>query len=183
MNTKRSILGLLVATLGWLSLIELNPSMAATQVHHRNNGIWLGHAYVTAQSYVDNVATLAQEMKDNHSVLYWFVNVGKINSSGQLIGGADGLSKAVAFLNALNDWEVLHGYKFEVLAWINGTLTMTDADYIDVSNAIKRQAIVDECKKLISTAVGGSYVADAARTFDGIQIDFETQWPRFNALR
>jgi hypothetical protein len=173
MNSKRSILGLLVATLGWLSLIELNPSMAATQVHHRNNGVWLGHAYLTAQSYVDKVATLAQEMKDNHSVLYWFVNVGKINSSGQLIGGADGLTKAVAFLNTLNDWEVLHGYKFEVLAWINGTLTMTDADYIDVSNAIKRQAIVDECKKLISTAVGGSYVAGAARTFDGIQIDFE----------
>ena len=143
------------------------------QVHHRNNGVWLGHAYVTAQSYVDKVATLAQDMIDSYSVLYWFVNVGKVNSSGQLIGGANGLSKAVAFLNALNDWEAAHGHKFKLFAWINGTLTKTDADYIDVSNAIVRQAIVDECKKLVSTAVAGSYIAGAGRTFDGIQIDFE----------
>jgi hypothetical protein len=104
---------------------------------------------------------------------YWFVNVGQVNSSGQLVGGADGLGKTVAFLNALNDWEVSHGYKFKVLAWINGTLTMIDPDYIDVNNAIKRQAIVNECKKLISTAVAGSYIAGASRSFDGIQIDFE----------
>ncbi|MBV9672636.1 MAG: hypothetical protein JO076_07400 [Verrucomicrobia bacterium] len=172
-NTRRSNLGLLATAFCWLSLIGLSASLAATQVDHSNNGVWLGHAYVTAQSYVDNVATLAQAMKDNHSVLYWFVNVGKVNSSGQLIGGADGLSKAVAFLNALNDWEASHGYRFTVLAWINGTLMITDADYVDVSDATKRHTIVDECKKLISTTVPGSYVAGAVRTFDGIQIDFE----------
>ena len=128
---------------------------------------------MTAQSYVDNVGTLAQDMKDNYSVLYWFVNVGKVNSSGKLIGGPNGLTKTVAFLNALNDWETSHGYKFKLFAWINGTLTTTDADYVDVSKAITRQAIVDECTKLISTAGAGSYVLGAARTFDGIQIDFE----------
>ncbi|MBV8451447.1 MAG: hypothetical protein JOZ29_04145, partial [Deltaproteobacteria bacterium] len=62
---------------------------------------------------------------------------------------------------------------FKVLAWINGSLTATDADYIDVGNAATRQAIVDECDKLVSASVAGSYVAGAARTFDGIQIDFE----------
>jgi hypothetical protein len=145
-DTKRLISRLLVATLGWLSLIGLNTSLATPQDNHRDNGVWLGYAYVTAQSYIDNVATLAQDMKDNYSVLYWFVNVGKVNSSGQLIGGAAGLSKAAAFLNALSDWEASHGYKFDVLAWINGTLTTTDADYIDVNNAIKRQAIVMSAK-------------------------------------
>jgi len=59
------------------------------------------------------------------------------------------------------------------LAWINGTLTTTDADFIDVGNAAKRQAMVSECKKLISTTVPGSYVPGATRAFDGIQIDFE----------
>ena len=172
-NIKRPTSGLLIITLGWLSLIGLNASPAVTPVHHKNNGVWLGHAYMTAQSYVDKVPTLAEEMKDNYGVLYWFVNVGKVNSFGRLIGGAGGLSKAVAFLNALNDWEASHGHKFKVLAWMNGTLTMTDANYIDVGNAITRRAIVDECKKLVSTAVAGSYVAGAERSFDGIQIDFE----------
>ena len=121
-NTNRRTSGLLIMTLGWLSLIGLNASPAATPVHHKNNGVWLGHAYVTAQSYVDKIPTLAQEMKDNYGILDWFVNVGKVNSSGRLIGGADGLSKAVAFLNALNDWEASHGHKFKVIAWINGML-------------------------------------------------------------
>ena len=93
-SANRSTLGLLVTTLGWLSLIGLNASSAATRVHHRDNGVWLGHAYVKAQSYVDNVGTLAQDMKDNYSVLYWFVNVGKVNVSS---GGSN--SEGTAFFS------------------------------------------------------------------------------------
>lgn len=170
---KRSVFRLSALTLGWMALTGLTAASAAAQVHHPDNGVWLGHAYVTAQPYVDNVPVLAQEMSDDYSVLYWFVNVGKVNSSGHLIDGTGGLSKAVPFLNALSDWEASRGHKFKVFAWINGTLTMTNADYVDVGSAITRQAIVDECRKLVSTAVPGSYITGAARTFDGIQIDFE----------
>jgi hypothetical protein len=145
----------------------------AANVRHIDNAVWLGHAYVTAQSYVDKVSSLAQQMKDDYRVLYWFVNVGKLDGSGRIIGGAAGLSQAVAFLNALNDWEATNGHRFNVLAWINGSLTASDADCLDVSDTIKRQSVVDECEKFVSSTVAGSYVTGAARAFDGIQIDFE----------
>ncbi len=57
--------------------------------------------------------------------------------------------------------------------WINGILTTTDANFVDVGNTTKRHAIVNECRKFISTTVAGSYAAGAARAFDGVQIDFE----------
>jgi len=135
--------------------------------------VWLGHAYATTQSYIDKVPSLAHDMKEDYRVLYWFMNVGKVNRSGQIIGGATGLSKAATFLNELNRWEASHRYRFKVLAWINGTLTTTDAEFIDVGDAANRRAIVNECKRLISTTLPDSYLAGAARAFDGIQIDFE----------
>jgi glycosyl hydrolase family 18 (putative chitinase) len=172
MNIKRFILGLVVATFSSMSVIGMSAS-ASSQVRHPDNAVWLGHAYVTTQSYVEKVPSLAHDMKEDYRVLYWFVNVGKVNSSGQIIGGPAGLGKAVAFLNELNRWEASHRYRFKVVAWINGTLTTTDADFIDVGNAAKRQVVVNECKKLISTTVPDSYVPGATRAFDGIQIDFE----------
>ncbi len=173
MNIKRFIFGLVVTTLSCLPLIGINTAPASGQVRHPDNAVWLGHAYVTTQSYVDKIPSLAYDMKENYSVLYWFVNVGKLNSSGQIIGAASGLSKAVAFLNALNGWEASNNHRFKVLAWINGILTTTDANFVDVGNATKRHAIVNECRKFISTTVVGSYAAGAARPFDGVQIDFE----------
>ena len=164
--------GFIVAALSLLSEISI-AAPAFAQVRHPDNAVWLGHGYVTSQSSVDRVPSLADDMKEDYHVLYWFVNVGKANSSGRLIGGTSGLSKAVAFLNDLNSWEVSHHYRFKVLAWINGILTATDADFIDVANAAKRQVIVNECKRLISTTGPDSYIPGATRAFDGIQIDFE----------
>jgi len=172
MDIERFTLGLRAATLLWLAVMSVTAP-ASAQVRHPDNAVWLGHAYVTTQSYVDKIPILAHDMKENYHVLYWFVNVGKVNSSGQIIGGAAGLGKAVAFLNALNAWEASHGYQFKVLAWVNGTLTKTDPNFIDVGNPANRQGIANECQKLISTTVPGSYVAGALRAFDGIQIDFE----------
>jgi hypothetical protein len=148
-----------------------NGSLA--QVRHADNGVWLGHAYVTTQSFVDRVASVAHDMKQNYSVLYWFVNVGTLNGSGRMIGGAAGLSKVAAFLNALNQWETANSHRFNVLAWVNGTLVPGDANYLDVSDVTTRQTIVGECTKFVSSAVSGSYVAGAARVFDGVQIDVE----------
>jgi len=110
MNIQRFILGLVVAMLSRLSVVGITAP-ASAQVRHADNIVWLGHAYVTTQSYIDKVPSLAQDMKEDYRVLYWFVNVGKVNSSGQIIGGAMGLSKAAAFLNELDRWEASHGYR------------------------------------------------------------------------
>jgi hypothetical protein len=167
------LVGLVVTALSWWSLLGLHAASAATPVRHADNGVWLGHAYVTTPSYVAQVPALADAMQQHYRVLYWFVNVGTVDSAGHLRGGAAGLRHVVAFLNTLHGWETAHRYQFKVFAWMNGTLTPTAAEALDVGDAATRQAIVQECHKFLAPTVAGSYVAGAARAFDGVQIDFE----------
>src|SRR5215831_9513964 len=48
-----------------------NTTPAFTHVRHADNGVWLGHAYMTAPSYVEMVPALADDMQQHYSVLYW----------------------------------------------------------------------------------------------------------------
>jgi hypothetical protein len=177
--TRALRLAALVAILSFIPTFRVTSArtqgaeMVSTHVRHADNGVWLGHAYVTTPSYVEKVPTLADDMQQHYSVVYWFVNVGKVDSTGRVIGGAGGLSQAVAFLNTLHSWETSHHYQFKVYAWINGILTPTAADALDVGNAATRQTIARECQRFVAPAVAGSYIAGAARAFDGVQIDFE----------
>jgi hypothetical protein len=169
-----------------IALTGCKQSHPAHADQHPDNGVWLGHAYVTTSSYVDAVPDLASDMKQNYHVLYWFVNVGFLNGSGQVIGGSGGLSQAVHFLNALHKWESADGYTFKVLAMINGSLDSKNANYLDLSSSAVRQSIANESKKFVSTAATGSYIAGANRAFDGVQLDLEPSGldeTRFNNIK
>lgn len=151
-----------------------------TNASYTNNGLWLQNAYVTTQSTIDNLPTVAFQMRNNYRIPYLFVNVGQLNASGQL---SNAPSKAVAFMNTLKTWENQNGYQFKVLAWVNG-----DTSIVDVNNGMTRTNIIGEAKKLISTNVVGSYVAGASRAFDGVQMDLEPAGPngsdtRFNNMK
>ena len=54
MHIKRFRFGIRVATLFWLAVIAVTAPVSA-QFRHPDNAVWLGHAYVTAQSYGDVV--------------------------------------------------------------------------------------------------------------------------------
>ncbi len=61
-------------------------------------------------------------------------------------------------------------------------------DTVDINDASVRSNIVGETKKFVSASVPGSFVAGAARTFDGIQLDLEPigkngSDTRFNSLK
>src|SRR5262245_18412891 len=112
MPSTRCMFGLFVTVLSWLLLLGSNAAPASTHVRHANNGVWLGHAYVTTPSYVEKVPALADDMQQHYIVRYWFVNVGTVDSAGHLRGGAGGLSQAVAFLHTLHGWETSHHHQF-----------------------------------------------------------------------
>jgi len=142
---------------------------------HKNNGAFLGHAYVTTASYISaHVATDASNFQFDYGTNKLFVNCGAIDSDGQLSGGASSVPQIVTFLNAIASWEAAHsGYKFQVFAYVSGSLVSTNSEFIDVSNSTVTANVAEESAKFTSTSVSGSYIAGANRTFDGVLIDFE----------
>ena len=132
---------------------------------YTENSAWLAYAYLSTQSWVDDVPQVAFQMRTNYRVPYWFVNVGLINSSGTM---SNPPARMVQFLNKLKTWEDQNGYQFKVLAWMNGT-----TDIVDINNASVRSNIVGETKRFVSTTLSNSLIAGATRAFDGIQLDLE----------
>lgn len=157
-----------------IGVVQVSQAHASTP-SHKNNGAFLGHAYVTTASYISaNVPTLASNLQYDYATNRLFVNCGTINSSGQLSGGASTVSQIGAFLNAIKTWEDSNpSYSFQVFAYLNGTLDSTNANFIDVSNATVRANLAAESSKFTSTGASGSYISGASREFDGVLIDFE----------
>ena len=142
---------------------------------HKNNGAFLGHAYVSSASFINaNVSTMATHMQIDFATNRLFVICGGINSSGQLSNGAAAVPEVVTFLNAISAWEAANpSYHFQVFAYLSGSLTSTSSAFIDVSNATVRSNIATESARFTSPTVSGSYIAGASRAFDGVFIDFE----------
>jgi hypothetical protein len=89
-------------------------------------------------------------------------------------GGASTVSQVATFLDAIASWESSHsGYKFQVFAYVSGSLVSSNPEFVDVSNSTVRSNIAEESAKFTSHSVSGSYIAGASRTFDGVLIDFE----------
>jgi hypothetical protein len=135
---------------------------------YTHNAVFLSHSYVKFPAYSGLVQDLAIRMHRTYRVDHWFTNAGKLNSSGRIDQAPTELASVVSYLIALKDSETSTGASFHVLAWLNGN----SAD-VDVTNAAVRSAIVDECTKLVSESVPGSYIAGANRAFDGIVVDIE----------
>jgi hypothetical protein len=166
MVTKKRLCVFVLIIFGTLSCSNV---FSASAGDYQDNGVFLGHAYVKYQSFVDLVNDpLAPYMKNDYKCKYWFVNVGLLNSSGVITNASTELAKVKEFLNAIKTYENANGYTFNVIAWING-----DKTTVDVSSSTIRTAIVNECKKFVSTSTPGSYVSDANRVFDGISMDLE----------
>jgi hypothetical protein len=152
-------------------LIRLAPVQAATAATS-SNGVWLSHSYVTTTTMVNKVPQVATLMTSN-KVDYWFVNIGSLNSSGQLVNGVATCPKLKDLLNMIYSWEGSNGKQFKVFGWVSGNLDSALPNYIDVSQSTIRTAIVNECKKMVFPSTTGSYVVGALRQLDGIQIDLE----------
>jgi hypothetical protein len=143
---------------------------------YMDNAVWLTHNYVQYSSFTAKVPDLATELRGNYGIQTWFVNIGTVRADGHLLVVP---AKAVEFLNALNLWEKSNR-TLEVIAWVNG-----DTRLINIGDAQVRATVVEECEKLVSTTAAMSYVAGAARPFDGIVLDLEPSgqdMARFNAL-
>jgi hypothetical protein len=141
---------------------------------HKNNGAYLGHAYVSTASFLNaNVATMASNMQYKYATNRLFVICGNINSSGNLTNGSSAVPQITAFLNSIAAWESSNpGYHFQVFAYLSGSLT-AGSSFIDVSNSSVRSNIAAEADRFTDASVSGSYVAGVNRTFDGVFIDFE----------
>jgi hypothetical protein len=152
----------------------------------KENAIWLSGNYRSDAFYISLVPALAQKMKTENKVLYWFVNMGSIASNG-LIRAGTSYSQVANFLNGVKAFESQTGHRFVVTAWLNnGNLSPSSPDWLDVTQASIRSNIVGECKKFCSTNVPGTFIAGATRTFDGIHFDFEPSGAdatRFNGLK
>ncbi len=151
--------------LAYLDDVLVNRAIYPQPTRYAANGAWLAYAYLSSQPWVDRVPQVAFQMKTNYRVPYWFVNVGMINAAGTM---SNPPPRIVAFMNKLKAWEDQNGYQFKVIAWMNGL-----TDTVDINDASVRSNIVGETKKFVSASVPGSFVAGAARTFDGIQLDLE----------
>lgn len=151
---------LVVISAQYIFAAEINLSL--------ENGVFLGHDFVKYQSSVDKVPSVAEKMAKEYNCRYLFVNAGLGDSNGLFKDSPQELSKAIQFLNSIADYERKSGYKFKVLAWYNAETKDTD-----ISKSEIRQNIVNECKKLISPDVNGSYIVGSRRSFDGICLDIE----------
>jgi hypothetical protein len=97
----------------------------------------------------------------------WLPQAGTIdpNNAGLLVKGP---TSAVTFLNHVAAYETAHGQSFTLLAVLNG-----DATKLDLGDPTVQANIVADCGQFLSATVPGSYVAGAARTFDGCALDIE----------
>lgn len=147
----------------------------ARRLIHTNNGAFLAHAYVSSAPFIDaNIATMLTHMQMDYSTNRLFVICGGINGSGRLANGPAAVPQVVRFLNAIAAWEASHReHRFKMFAYLSGSLSRRSANFIDVGNASVRSSIAAESARFTSSSVSGSYVAGAARTFDGVFIDFE----------
>jgi len=162
--------------LKFLFIFCLSTLVASGQAPaHQNNASYLGYTYVNTPSYVTaNIPAVANKLQFDYATNIIILNVGGLNSSGQINGGAANYTSLVLFLNTIASWEASNpGYKFQVFAWMSGDLASTDSNFIDVTNATVTANIAAESAKFTSTTSSGSYVAGANRTFDGVLIDFE----------
>lgn len=135
------------------------------------NGVWLTRNYLAYGSFYDPavVDDLAERMRNVYDVGYWFLNVDRTGADGRLINPPTHMSD---FLNNVASWESRTGGRMQLFAWVNGA-TAGSTTAMDLTDPTVRRAVIEECQKLVSPSVPGSYVAQTQRPFDGIQIDFE----------
>ncbi|KAK6538045.1 hypothetical protein TWF694_010937 [Orbilia ellipsospora] len=137
-----------------------------------SNGAWLSHAYATSDTPLKRLPDILSFMRDNH-VDYLFLNIGMVNENGTYPEGIKKFPRVGKFLNVVDAWEKSEGKRFKVFAWMGGELRPEEANHVDLNKPTKRAAIVNEAKKLALTDAEGSYIAEATREFDGVQLDLE----------
>ncbi|KAF3926396.1 hypothetical protein AA313_de0204355 [Arthrobotrys entomopaga] len=137
-----------------------------------SNGAWLSHAYATSDTPLKRLPDVLTFMRDNH-VDYLFLNIGTVNENGIYPDGINRFPRVGKFLNVVDTWEKSEGKKFKLFAWMGGELRPEKENHIDLDNPTNRAGIVGEAKKLALTNVEGSYISDAKREFDGVQLDLE----------
>ncbi len=163
--------------LAFLDNVLVDHAAVPGTANYTNNAMWLAYDYLGTKSYWSQVPQLAFQMMTNYRVAYWFLNVGLLGTNGVLQESAASVTN---FLDTLNTWETQTGYKFKLVAWINGDLPYSGgptSGNVNVEIPAVSSNIVMEAEKLVSTNVAGSYVAGATRTFDGVQLDLEPAGP------
>jgi uncharacterized repeat protein (TIGR03803 family) len=152
------------------AVTSTNQMLLTSRGLFTQNAIWLSSGYTYSNQMVNLVPSLAQNMQYLDKVTYWFVNATTVGTNGVLNDPGFQFSQLTNFLDAVNSWEIQHGHRFVLEAWLNATINPPG---LDVTNPTVRSNLVVECEKLVSTTVPGSYVAKAKRTFDGVHFDFE----------
>jgi len=147
------------------TLVSASPSPNFTS----HNAAWIGHAFVATASVVESVPQMCAFMRD-HKIDTLFVNLGRHDKTGKRAAAVPQLKR---FLAALNDWEVANQQHFQLFGWLNGSLDEKSERFLDLSQPLLRRVMLDEVRRFCDPKIEGSYVADAARGFDGIQYDLE----------
>jgi hypothetical protein len=136
-------------------IVMLGATSAFGGSGHTNNAAWLAYGYGHAAN-PEAIREMATRMHKDFAVPYWFLNCGLLNSTGQI---GDPPARLPAFLDTLWNWEQENGYRFTVLAMINGHTAK-----LDLGDATVRSNIVAEAKR---------FVTMPGRGFDGVQLDLE----------
>jgi hypothetical protein len=144
---------------------------------YTENATWLSHGFTSASKYVLKVSDMLRRMKDMYRVKYLYVNVGRVDKDGYFQSTND-LTYLVALLTAIETFETTYGYKFHVVAMVNGNTLPTANDplkqhVIDLSSSDVRAHIAQECARFVSALASDSHVTGATRVFDGCQLDIE----------
>ena len=136
-------------------IVMLVGSSAFGGSGYTNNATWLAYGYGHAAN-PDAIRETASRMRKDFAVSYWFLNCGLLSSTGQI---GDPPARLATFLDTLRNWEQENGYRFTVLAMINGHTTK-----LDLGDPTVCSNIVAEAKR---------FVMMPGRAFDGVQLDLE----------
>lgn len=159
-------------------VLQAGFGSAQSQVNPRDyqqNGSFLSRRFLTDSK---NAAALTNDFLARADKLYktplLFPNGGLLSSTGVLDHAP---YAAKLFLDEVSAYETANRTTFTIMPYLNG---YSPADHshaanlrLDLNDPAVRANVVAECTRYVSNKVPGSYVAGAARSFDGVVIDVE----------
>ena len=139
------------------------------------NASFLSRRFLTDSK---NAAALTDDFVPKADRLY---AVHVLFPNGGLLGATGALDHAPfaakIFLDHVTTYERANKAAFTLMPYLNGYSPQDTAHganlRLDLDNRLVRAQIVTECTRYVSASIAGSYVAGAARPFDGIVLDLE----------
>jgi len=163
-----------------ISAAGLQAGLGSAQSHvnagdYQQNASFLSRRFISDSR---NAAALTNDFLSKADKLYktplLFPNGGLLSSMGVLDHAP---YAAKLFLDQASAYQTANRTTFTIMPYLNGYSLEDHAHAaklrLDLNDPAVRANVVAECAKYVSNKAPGSYVAGAARAFDGVVIDIE----------